>query len=338
MFILPRFVRLLLAGLALIISAGSAWALDATANTWLNVRSGPGTGHAVVDTLYPGERVTIVECAASGWCAITRTGPDGWVSSSYLSPVVEEADPGPDCHFELTIGPSGPSFSIVCGPDGGAPPPPPPPPPVTQACFYTGPNYSGAQYCREVGTSNTLGGFNNAISSVRLHGGARARLCVGTHLTGYCRTVTSNVPVLGPAINNQASSLRVFTGLLPPPPPPPPPVTHSTGPIALSPMQHADLDTGAVGGLGGDIRYVMITPVNRHLRPINGAQLARGDGSNRGFAGCSAESYSTSPVPFAAIPVGTYVCVRTNQGRIAQFRVNGFTGMTLNIGYTTWAN
>jgi len=39
------------------------------------------------------------------------------------------------------------------------------------------------------------------------------------------------------------------------------------------------------------------------------------------------------------VPVGTYVCVRTNEGRYSQFRVNQFTPgypHTLKIGYTTW--
>jgi hypothetical protein len=36
--------------------------------------------------------------------------------------------------------------------------------------------------------------------------------------------------------------------------------------------------------------------------------------------------------------VGSYVCVKTNQGRISQFRLNGYSGTTMNLGYTTWAN
>lgn len=338
-------LRIVLATLALLVSSLSAWALDATSDTWLNVRSGPSTGYEVVDTLFPGERVTIEECEASGWCLITRTGPNGWVSSSYLSPVVEEAEATPDCRFELTIGQSGPSLSIICGSQESEAPPSPPP--SAQACFYTGPNYSGDEFCRGVGTSNTLAAeFNNEITAVRLFGGARARLCVGTNLSGACLTVATNKPLLDPMINNQASSLRVFTGMLPPPlpplhplPPPPfPPTTHSTGPISLAPMQSANLDNGAIGGSGVDIRYMMITPVNRRLQPLNGAQLARGDGTNRGLAGCAGETFSVSSLPFSALGVGTYVCVRTDEGRVSQFRVNGYSGLTLNIGYTTWAN
>jgi hypothetical protein len=44
-------------------------------------------------------------------------------------------------------------------------------------------------------------------------------------------------------------------------------------------------------------------------------------------------------VPLAAVPVGSYVCMRTNQGRISQFRMNGISGgypKVLQMGYTTW--
>jgi hypothetical protein len=37
--------------------------------------------------------------------------------------------------------------------------------------------------------------------------------------------------------------------------------------------------------------------------------------------------------------VGSYVCVRTNEGRISQFRINAISSgspRTLSLGYTTW--
>jgi uncharacterized protein YraI len=51
----------------------------------VNVRTGPGTQYRVVDTLYPGENVNIETCRSNGWCLISHTGPDGWVSARYLS-------------------------------------------------------------------------------------------------------------------------------------------------------------------------------------------------------------------------------------------------------------
>ncbi len=64
-----------------------AFAIDATANLALNVRTGPGTNYAAIDTLYAGEVVNVTGCQSNGWCAITHSGPDGWVSGKYLSEI-----------------------------------------------------------------------------------------------------------------------------------------------------------------------------------------------------------------------------------------------------------
>lgn len=63
--------------------ATAAVADEATAS--VNVRSGPSTAYRVVDVLYPGERVNIETCRSNGWCLISHSGPDGWVSARYLS-------------------------------------------------------------------------------------------------------------------------------------------------------------------------------------------------------------------------------------------------------------
>ncbi len=66
--------------------------LGAVATGSVNVRSGPSTGYAVVDTLYPGEVVEVDRCASSGWCYVIKSGPDGWVSARYLA----DHDDGPE--------------------------------------------------------------------------------------------------------------------------------------------------------------------------------------------------------------------------------------------------
>ena len=132
------------------------------------------------------------------------------------------------------------------------------------------------------------------------------------------------------------------SGATPPPPAPSPapaPVTYSTGPILLKQTWSANLDNGAVGGPGADIWFQAVNPTQRYLTPRNGARMAVGDRSNRGYAGCSAASYSSARVNINAIPVGSYVCVRTSAGRISQFRVNAIHGgavKKMRLGYTTW--
>ena len=85
-----------------------AMASEATAS--VNVRSGPSTSYPVVDTLYAGEDVNIGQCT-SGFCYITHSGPDGWVSSRYLS----------DDDSDIVVGSSRPnvSFSFSFGRGNG---------------------------------------------------------------------------------------------------------------------------------------------------------------------------------------------------------------------------
>jgi len=197
-----------------------ALAQDATATTWLNVRAGPGAANPVVDTLYPGETVSVEECEPGGWCRIGHSGPDGWVNSSYLEPVTDSGAPAPDCRFQLTLGPGGPSLSIVCdgggvpggGGGGGLPPGSP-----DRACFFDGPNYTGDSFCRDVGIYPTLPPVaNDRITSVRLEGNAKVRLCENANMGPFCRDLTASETQLGPYLNNKVSSLRVYTGSLPP--------------------------------------------------------------------------------------------------------------------------
>lgn len=199
----------------------AALALDATATTWLNVRGGPGAANPVVDTLYPGESVSVEECEPGGWCRIGHSGPDGWVNSSYLEPVSGGGAPAPDCRFQLTLGSGGPTLSIVCdgggvpggggGGGGGLPPAGP-----DRVCFFDGPNHTGDSFCRDVGIYMSLPPLaNDRITSVRLEGNAKVRLCENPNMGPFCRDVTTSETQLGPYLDNKVSSLRVYTGTLP---------------------------------------------------------------------------------------------------------------------------
>ena len=69
---------------ALACGVTAASAASAFASSTVNVRSGPGTGYAVVDVLRPGQRVEVDYCKGA-WCAIEQRGADGWVNANYLS-------------------------------------------------------------------------------------------------------------------------------------------------------------------------------------------------------------------------------------------------------------
>lgn len=69
---------------ALIATTAGALAATAYATSPVNVRQGPGPGYRVVDVLRRGEAVEVDYCRGT-WCAISKPGPDGWVSASFLS-------------------------------------------------------------------------------------------------------------------------------------------------------------------------------------------------------------------------------------------------------------
>lgn len=119
----------------------------------------------------------------------------------------------------------------------------------------------------------------------------------------------------------------------------PGPQTFSTGPIELRQTYLADLDRNSASNSAADIWFEAETSDLLYLTPRNGAQLAVGNRSNRGFAGCSSAHFSGGRVSLNDIPVGSYVCARTNEGRISQFRVNALSAgspKVLSLGYTTW--
>jgi len=339
------------AATTILISTGASLATSAQSTTTLNVRSGPGTSFGVVDTLTTGEHVDVNECAANGWCYILHDGPDGWVSNNYLEPVSSGGGSGsePNCGFSFSVSGGTPSLSITCGDNPPAPTPTPTPPAPTPtppagnvACFYTASNFNGSEFCHGPATLNTLDGtFNDNIASVKLHGSAKVRLCRNANLGGTCKTYTNSKTHLPGSIRNKASSVKIFTGAIIVPPVvvlPVAPVTSSTGPINLPQTFTANLDNGNVGGAGADIWYRAVTGVQKYIKPINGAKLAVGNKSNRGYAGCKTESFSSAQVSIWALPIGSYICAKTSNGKISQFRINGYNGTTMKLGYTTWAN
>jgi uncharacterized protein YraI len=132
-----------LAGVALLLSAGAAFAEPGQATASVNVRSGPGVRYSIVDQLYPGENVDIGQCDG-GWCYVDHAGPDGWVSANYLA-----ADEGyyspPPVYYEQE--PEYAPAPIFIGPpdfhnwqrrhfDHRPPPPGNPPPPPGKPSYH----------------------------------------------------------------------------------------------------------------------------------------------------------------------------------------------------------
>jgi len=212
-----------------VLSAGSALAVSGQATGNVNVRTGPGTGYAKVDTLRSGERVEVKQCKG-GWCYVEHPGPDGWVSANYLSRTTYNGgnsggysggnsggSSDPDIGFSFGFGSNGSHFGFSIG----NPPPsrpgwnnnwPSPPQAVSKVCFYSGNNYTGHRFCMDSGSARRSFGpvWNDKISSVRVFGGASVKMCQHFNYGGYCRVTSRNEPALGPWLNDRVSSLSVF--------------------------------------------------------------------------------------------------------------------------------
>lgn len=77
---------------------------------YMNVRSGPGTGHPVIFTLPPAMPVAVQVCqptdlagGTSTWCRISAQGHSGWISRSGLEPEGTRAQP---------VAPTGPNNAV----------------------------------------------------------------------------------------------------------------------------------------------------------------------------------------------------------------------------------
>lgn len=203
---------------AMLLGTAPALAVPAEASGAVNVRSGPGTGYDIVDQLVAGEDVDVVECNAAGtWCRIVHSGPDGWVSRSYLDAPADAGDGEIEWGVVIPLPGGGsitfgsPGFEDDGGGDGGGGGG------VARACFYDLPNYAGASACVDAGTHvpNLPGVWNNRITSLQVEGGASVTLCQNPAYGGFCNTFGADVPMLGGPLNNQTSSYDVTPPALP---------------------------------------------------------------------------------------------------------------------------
>lgn len=120
---------------------------------------------------------------------------------------------------------------------------------------------------------------------------------------------------------------------------PPAPRTRAAGVLQIPQTYLADLDRGVVDQPGADIWFEAATATLLYLTPRNGAALAVGDLSPRGLADCQAARYDSNKVALTALPPGSFVCVRTSEGRFAGIGITALLPgavRTLSISYLTW--
>lgn len=73
------------AGLALLVAAAPAFAVEGYSTAHLNVRTGPGTQYPIAGMMEYNVPANITGCINDySWCAVSVAGVNGWVSSEYL--------------------------------------------------------------------------------------------------------------------------------------------------------------------------------------------------------------------------------------------------------------
>ncbi|MFU8865832.1 MAG: DUF1236 domain-containing protein [Rhodobacterales bacterium] len=70
---------------------GAAMAMDASAATDLNIRSGPASNYTVLGVIPGGETAMLDGCVDDGsWCRVSYDGVDGWAYAPYLTVTADE--------------------------------------------------------------------------------------------------------------------------------------------------------------------------------------------------------------------------------------------------------
>ena len=186
---MPRLLALLIVLVTSFALATSAQALETGSAAWLingqSLFEGPGQAYDVVGELGDETSIRVDRCTYR-WCRIHAEGQHGWVSRDNVSFGQEPRGPLTGPHFDH--------------PTGGV------------ACFFEGPNYSGASVCAKAGTvvhDLLLFHLDNRYSSIEVSGSS-VMVCRDRDFTSYCELIVESQPRLHGFLDNNASSYRVY--------------------------------------------------------------------------------------------------------------------------------
>jgi len=108
-----------------------------------------------------------------------------------------------------------------------------------------------------------------------------------------------------------------------------------------NPEAYLDLDTGEQRIAEGDIRFTVSGGSMSFytLEPVNGGRANFVGEEEPGVAGCQQVADSLSEGNIPEIAVGHYLCAETNQGRLAQLRIDKVNPQgknSLQVSFITW--
>ena len=119
------------------------------------------------------------------------------------------------------------------------------------------------------------------------------------------------------------------------------PVIQASGSVNLNPNDSVDLDTIQVNsGAGHDLTYE-INPGGQHLlAPKNNAIIGVYGNTQPSPANCQSAPMTSTAIILENTPAISYLCYRTDQGRLGYSRFTGFNAGTgiVSMDLVTWAN
>ncbi|KRA50183.1 SH3 domain-containing protein [Devosia sp. Root635] len=186
-----RFGRLLtaLAGIMILATASAFAASESGTHAWssdpLTLRNGPGLAYDVTGQIAADLPIKVLRCEDL-WCAVDGPGGHGWTGKQFIVFGLTSTDWPGGVHPDY--------------PSGGS------------MCFYTGANFTGAEFCFGSGRvihDLALLGLDNSFSSVRVNG-ASAAACRDRGFQSYCERIIADQPALDPYLRRALSSIRVY--------------------------------------------------------------------------------------------------------------------------------
>lgn len=201
---------------------------------------------------------------------------------------------------------------------------------------------------RNTGTCTWTTDYDLVFSSGNVMGGPASSALLGSVAPGT--TVDVSVDLVAPASNGTHRGdwrLRNAKGILfggfyvqisVGPTATPTPKVHTAKKITVNAGSNFDLDEGDPGASDGtkDAWYHKVSEAEQYIEPQNGAQFKKWGNSPPTFNDCKGAALSGSAISFADIPVGTYVCYKTNQGRYGRVQIEDMTTTTIRLDFRTW--
>lgn len=114
---------------------------------------------------------------------------------------------------------------------------------------------------------------------------------------------------------------------------------HSQGQLSVPQTYLFDLDSGNVRSPGADVWFQAETANRLYLVPRNGAKIGIVNANNGSYNACKSARMSGARLSLADMPVGTRLCARTSEGRVATFRLTALSAgspKTMKLRFTTW--